>query len=330
MCFTYEVAVPTTTPAFAMQHAWDYGNGWQQGRGTSRRWGSAAGARARGWPRTGKGKGYGKQVDSGQQVSQPISPQAAVVGNDGSDITKQVAKLTAYIDNLARFEDTDPDMVELAEKWRSKRRELQAQRNNAKPRDQRLRELASDVSAAKKELAKKKESLEAARDSMEAAKVAHEDLGKLVQRKEAKLAEMEEEQKQLQEAIPANEPKKDTKDNQGITKEMLADILAATGGTEAAQGERLDPSWAKWQEAQEAKRKQERDNKEREEAQRTQAQEGAGDRMQVDSKVELEELQGSLDGMLDGVELSADVRTALEKRRTEIVAAARAKRQRNL
>ena len=52
--------------------------------------------------------------------------------------------------------------------------------------------------------------------------------------------------------------------------------------------------------------------------------------MQVDSKVELEELQGSLDGMLDGVELSADVRTALEKRRTEIVAAARAKRQRNL
>ena len=54
--------------------------------------------------------------------------------------------------------------------------------------------------------------------------------------------------------------------------------------------------------------------------------------MDIDSKIDLDALEGGLNGMLhiDGVDIPAELRQALEKRSAEIVAEARAKRERNL
>ena len=95
---------------------------------------------------------------------------AGLDDGDDSAITKQVAVLTSYIDQNVRFETADPEMAKLVETWRAQRRELQAKRHRAKPREQRLRELASDIAAATKVIARKREVGEAARLAAEAAK----------------------------------------------------------------------------------------------------------------------------------------------------------------
>ena len=240
-----------------------------------------------------------------------------------SDVAQQLARYTAYIEQNERFVDKDPDLAKIVEVWRSKKRTLQAQRNGAKPRDQRLRELLSDVASTKKELARQQDLAEAARVGMEAAKTAHEERVKIVERKEAKLAELEEERTQLvEESPPAGAPKDEASEGSVLTKQQLADILAAAGGDEAAQGERLDQSWAKYQEAVEAKKKLEQEQRKQEEQQKSAA-------MDVDA-CSVEELQSSLDGMLeiDGVEIPPSLREAFEKRKAQLVEAAKAKRQR--
>ena len=101
--------------------------------------------------------------------------------------------------------------------------------------------------------------LEAANAAMEAAKAHHEELQKLVGRKQTKLAELEQEQQQLREA---SAPGEDIANDAGkvgaiLDKAQLADILLASTG-EAAQGEQLDAAWARYAAAQEAKKQKEK------------------------------------------------------------------------
>ena len=317
------------------------GNAWQQATSKKPRWGNGGngdhrgggdGRGRNGQPSSssgGNGKGYGKAATSGQQQhATQQSPAQSEEGKEDNNIVQQLARLNSYIDQNERFVDSDPAMAKIVDEWRCQRRSLQAQRNSAKPRDQRLRELLASLATAKKELARQQELAEVARISMEASKLAHEERGKLVERKAAKVAELEEERTRLLEESPpsANAPKGSSSGGSMLTKAQLADILAATGGAEAAQGERLDLAWAKYQESYEAKQKQERDHALVEQRKReAQQKDGA---MDVDAS-SMEELQSSLDGMLqlDGLDIPPSLRSAMEKRKTELVEAAKGKRR---
>ena len=153
----------------------------------------------------------------------------------------------------------------------------------------------------------------------------------MVERKEVRLAELEEQRAQMEEESPPAGVPKDVSPGDTLltTKEQLAYILAAAGGAEAAQGERLDQSWAKYQEAVAAKQKQERDHALEEQRKQEEQQKSAA--MEVDTGA-MEELQSSLDDMLqiDGVEIPSSLREALEKRKAQLVEAAKAKRPRLL
>lgn len=145
---------------------------------------------------------------------------------------------------------------------------------------------------------------------------------------------LEEEQKQVQDSVPAVvDPVASSNNNPVVvTKQMFADILAAAG-SEDSQGDKLDLAYAKWQKAKEAEQQQQREAaaKQREDEAQRKAQEGSSG-MDIDSKIDLDALEGGLNGMLhiDGVDIPAELRQALEKRSAEIVAEARSKRQRNL
>ena len=165
--------------------------------------------------------------------------------------------------------------------------------------------------------------VDCAQQQQDLAEAARDQRVKIVERKEAKLAELEEERTHLvEESPPAGAPKDEASEGSVLTKQQLADILAAAGGDEAAQGERLDQSWAKYQEAVEAKKKLEQEQRKQEEQQKSAA-------MDVDA-CSVEELQSSLDGMLeiDAVEIPPSLREAFEKRKAQLVEAAKAKRQR--
>ena len=311
------------------------GNAWQQA--TSKRWDKGRRAVGRGGNNGhhgqqgipgGKGKGFGKAATSSQQ---PGTQQPPAQAEEADKISQRLGLLHGYIQRNERFVDNDPALAKIVEEWRSEQRSLLDQRNVDKPRDQRLRELLTGVATAKKELTRLQDMAEAARVGMEAAKSAHQERVKMVERKEVRLAELEEQRAQMEEESPPAGAPKDVSPGDTLltTKEQLAYILAAAGGAEAAQGERLDQSWAKYQEAVAAKQKQERDHALEEQRKQEEQQKSAA--MEVDTGA-MEELQSSLDDMLqiDGVEIPSSLREALEKRKAQLVEAAKAKRPRLL
>ena len=145
---------------------------------------------------------------------------------------KRVQELTRLIDDYAK--ETEPSVVELRNGWHKERKEVQARRRDAKPRDQRLKELVRDMAAMEREVEAAKSMAEAKDAALKGAQAAAEQSNSTLARKRAKLEEMAKEHEECKKAVAADAGGADRSSGpnpnpQPVTRDQAAAFLRISG-----------------------------------------------------------------------------------------------------
>ena len=233
-----------------------------------------------------------------------------------------MAELTSWIDKCAVI--NDESFAAVVEGWRRERKEIQARRQAAKPRDQRLRELAANMVEQRKEVDKKQRLVDAAAANVAAAQSALKESEELLSKKQAKLEELEEEQRTLIAAVPAAEVVDAT--TATMSKERLAFVLGAARGAGPAEGGELEAAWTQYQEAEKKRNEQAKADAETRAAERRAAAAAEAERDGEEERKEMQVDSIDLDSLL--ADEDPEIRERLVQKRAKLIDEASAKRQR--
>ena len=295
------------------------GNAWQQVLPKRRR---GAGVGAQQIPSVRVAAAAGGAWAGGKQLATVAAGEVGIQKQDA--IAERIQKLTGWIDTVEAIPCSS--MAGKTEDWKEERKNLQAKRQSAKPREQRLREIQSNMVGLKKEIEKKGEAEAAADQAVEAAVTAVEqarakaaEVREQKAKKIAKMAALDQELKDLAESTPAAEVAPMAPQ---MSKEQLAIILQGASPGDWS-GAKLDKAYEDCLAHQERLRAEQEQHRAQAAitaaAERAVAAEGAATLPAEDMEIDVEGEDMRLGEFLANAELPEAVRESLDKLRKDTV-----------